>query len=96
VRRNATLVIGIVLLGAGAAVVFGIDRSVRGIEAPAIGLVLAGLGAVIVLTSLLPHASSASGGHDGEERVRHLGTPPNPRRSTDDDRWPDAAGPRSR
>jgi multisubunit Na+/H+ antiporter MnhG subunit len=93
VRRNATLGIGIVLLGAGASLVFGTNRSVSAIEVSLIGLILMVLGAVIALASLLARARAASGGDAPEQRVRHLRIPPDTRRSNDDDRWPDAAGP---
>jgi hypothetical protein len=94
VRRTATLIIGVALLGAGAVLTFAIDDSVRGIGVSTIGLLLAVLGALVAVASLLAHASAAvARGHDGEERVRHLHVPPNGGRSAGGDRWPDEAGP---
>jgi hypothetical protein len=95
VRRNATLAIGIALFAVGAALVFGTEWSRSSLEVPAFGLILVVLGAIIALASLLTRASAAADRDAGQERVRHLRTPPDTRRSTDDDRWPDSASPRS-
>lgn len=54
------LVISILLLAVGAALVWGLDRSVSGVEGSTIGVILMALGGVGVLASLLS-ARAASG-----------------------------------
>jgi hypothetical protein len=47
------LVIGIILLAAGAVLLLGFDRSMSGVELNTIGVILIVLGAVVALASLL-------------------------------------------
>lgn len=53
--------ISVLLLAVGAALIWGLDRSVSGVEATTIGVILINLGAVGVLGSLLAAAQAASG-----------------------------------
>jgi hypothetical protein len=53
--------ISVLLLAFGAALIWGLDRSVSGVEATTIGVILINLGAVGALGSLLAAAQAASG-----------------------------------
>ena len=94
------IVIGILLLGLGAILVWGLDETVRGIDVAAIGVILMAVGGVGILASFLasPRATRAGGGGTSEPAWERLAPVPETaakgRRPTSDERPPQM--PRSR
>jgi hypothetical protein len=94
------IVIGILLLGLGAILVWGLDHTVGGIDVATIGVILMAVGGVGILASFLasPRATRTGGGGTSEPAWEGLAPVPEKaakrQRPTSDERPPQT--PRSR
>jgi hypothetical protein len=62
------LVIGIIVVAAGAVLVWGVDRTVSGVETSTIGVILMAVGGMGVLASLLLSAKRTTPDSETDER----------------------------
>jgi hypothetical protein len=65
------IVLGILLVAAGAVLFWGVDRTVSGVEVSTIGVIVMAVGGIGVLASLLLSARATSG--QGEDSLTPLG-----------------------
>jgi hypothetical protein len=64
------IVFGILLVAAGAVLVWGVDRTVSGVETSTVGVVLIAVGGIGTIASVLLSARAAPGRGAGEGRGR--------------------------